>query len=80
MTESPALKRIDLPVTGMSCASCASHIETALAELNGVASVLVNFAAETATVVYDPSKLKLTDLTRTATASLFPVLPCQFRA
>ncbi len=65
MTESAASKRIDLPVTGMSCASCASHIENALAELNGVASALVNFAAETATVVYDPSKVKLTDLTKT---------------
>jgi P-type Cu+ transporter len=58
-------KRIDLPITGMSCASCASHIENTLAELIGVVSALVNFAAETATVVFDPSKIKLTDLTKT---------------
>ncbi len=65
MTESAALKRIDLPITGMSCASCASHVENALAELNSVESALVNFAAETATVVYDPSRIRLTDLTKT---------------
>lgn len=65
MTESAASKKIDLPVTGMSCASCASHIENALAELSGVESALVNFAAETATVVYDPLKLRLTDLAKT---------------
>lgn len=65
MTESTASKKIDLPIIGMSCASCASHVENALAGQSGVESALVNFAAETATVVYDPSKVKLTDLTKT---------------
>src|SRR5512135_3671595 len=50
-----ALSRIDLPVTGMSCASCAAHIQEGLSALDGVQSASVNFAAEKATVVYDKS-------------------------
>ncbi len=65
MTESAESKKIDLPVTGMSCASCASHIEHALAELDGVSLASVNFAAEKATVGYDPLKLTVADLART---------------
>ncbi len=52
---SPEAKRIDLPVTGMSCASCASKVQDALLKLNGVESAEVNFAAEKATVFYNPS-------------------------
>ncbi|MBI5075039.1 MAG: copper-translocating P-type ATPase [Nitrospirae bacterium] len=50
-------KRIDLPITGMSCASCASHVENALSELKGVSSASVNYAAEKATVLFDPSQI-----------------------
>jgi len=49
--------RIDLPVTGMSCASCAAHIQEGLSALDGVQSASVNFAAEKATVIYDKSKV-----------------------
>lgn len=53
---SPKAKRIDLPITGMSCASCASKIEDGLLKLKGVDNATVNFAAEKATVFYNPSK------------------------
>jgi Cu+-exporting ATPase len=46
--------RCDLPVEGMSCASCASRIEKHLARQPGVASANVNFATKVATVRYDP--------------------------
>jgi Cu+-exporting ATPase len=55
------MSRIDLPVTGMSCASCASHIQDALSNLKGVESSSVNFAAEKATVLYDPSVVSVGD-------------------
>jgi Cu+-exporting ATPase len=45
-----------LPLTGMSCASCAAKIEKALKSAPGVISASVNFASEKATVEYDPSK------------------------
>ena len=41
----------------MTCASCAQSIEKALGNLEGVARATVNFAAETATVEYDPGKV-----------------------
>ncbi|MEL6605811.1 MAG: heavy metal translocating P-type ATPase [Cyanobacteria bacterium J06614_10] len=42
-----------LSLKGMSCASCASRIETAIAQVPGVRRVQVNFAAEQASVAYD---------------------------
>jgi len=38
------LERIDLPITGMSCASCAARIEKGLAAVEGVSKASVNFA------------------------------------
>ena len=48
------LERVDLPVDGMSCASCAARIEKSLARLPGVASSHANYGTKQATVVYDP--------------------------
>jgi Cu+-exporting ATPase len=50
------LDRIDLPITGMSCASCALTIEKGLASIEGVSKATVNFAAEKATVVFHPDQ------------------------
>jgi Cu+-exporting ATPase len=54
-TETHAVERCDLPVAGMSCASCAARIESSLGDLPGVASASVNFATHRATVTYDPA-------------------------
>ena len=43
-----------LRVTGMTCASCVSHVETALRELEGVQNAVVNLGLETARVAYIP--------------------------
>jgi P-type Cu+ transporter len=44
------VRRVDLDVTGMSCASCVHHVEQALAAVPGVESVSVNLATERAVV------------------------------
>ncbi|MET0973131.1 MAG: heavy metal translocating P-type ATPase, partial [Thermoleophilaceae bacterium] len=44
--------RMELPITGMTCASCANRIERGLNQLDGV-SASVNYATEKATVTYD---------------------------
>jgi len=44
--------RLDLPVSGMTCASCAGRVERSLNALDGV-SATVNYATERATVDYD---------------------------
>src|SRR5438874_7345951 len=49
------LERCDLPIAGMSCASCAARIESSLAEVPGVSGAAVNFATHRATVTYDPA-------------------------
>jgi len=43
-----------LPIAGMTCASCVSHVEESLKEVEGVLSVVVNLATERATVAYIP--------------------------
>jgi Cu+-exporting ATPase len=45
--------RLDLPVQGMTCASCANRIERKLNKLDGV-EASVNFATEQASVSFDP--------------------------
>ena len=50
-----SLRRVDLNVDGMSCASCASGIERHLSELGAVSDVQVNFATGRATVFHDGS-------------------------
>ncbi len=45
----PGLDQVDLTVTGMTCASCASRVESRLNELDGVEAT-VNFALGTARV------------------------------
>jgi len=51
------VKKITLPVTGMTCASCAATIEKGLSRLPGVSRVNVNLPGEKAFVEYDPGKV-----------------------
>ena len=53
------LKQIDLPIRGMSCASCVEKIETGLSRAEGVKEVSVNFATEKGSILYDPSRVSV---------------------
>lgn len=61
MTESttlPSVSQIDqgsveLAVTGMTCASCVSHVQKALSSVAGVGKVNVNLATERARITFD---------------------------
>src|SRR4051812_5854959 len=48
---------IELPITGMTCASCANRIERKLNKLDGV-QASVNYVTEKATVDYDPAAVE----------------------
>jgi len=61
-TSDKELERIDLSIIGMSCASCAAKIEKGLASVGGVSQSSVNFAAEKATVFFDPAQTNLSHL------------------
>jgi Cu+-exporting ATPase len=58
-------ERVDLPITGMTCAACARRIETTLAKAPGVRRAGVNFATHRATVEYDPGATGIRSLMRT---------------
>jgi P-type Cu+ transporter len=48
--------RLEVPIEGMTCASCAARIERRLNTLDGV-SASVNYATERAAVDYDPAQV-----------------------
>jgi Cu+-exporting ATPase len=57
-----AAERIDLPITGMTCAACARRVETKLSRAPGVKRAGVNFATQRATVEYDPEQCGVGEL------------------
>jgi Cu+-exporting ATPase len=54
--------KITLPVAGMTCANCAMNIERSVKKLNGVSDAQVNFAAEQASISFDPTQLQVKDV------------------
>ncbi|MGZ5487963.1 MAG: heavy metal translocating P-type ATPase [Candidatus Aminicenantales bacterium] len=63
MTEGPKV-RVELAVTGMSCAGCAANVERALKGLEGVREANVNLATAKATVLIDPGLVSRADIVR----------------
>jgi Cu+-exporting ATPase len=57
----PALGHLDLPIVGMTCASCAARIERGLNGLDGVEAT-VNYVTEKASVDFDPAVATSGDL------------------
>jgi Cu+-exporting ATPase len=65
VTKTSKVQSINLPVKGMSCASCASRIEKKVGELEGVLKAGVNFGAEVAVIDFDAEKISPADVSRT---------------
>ncbi len=65
MKITPESKRIDLPVTGMTCAACSARVQNTLAGLKGVDTATVNLAAERATIYYNPTKSSVEEFIKT---------------
>jgi Cu+-exporting ATPase len=51
--------KVQLELYGMTCSACANRIEKVLQKAEGVEHVVVNYAMETASVVYDETKIDL---------------------
>jgi Cu+-exporting ATPase len=60
--QNDAATRLDIPVEGMTCASCVNRVETGLRDLDGVGRVDVNLATARATVEIDPDRVTVDDL------------------
>src|SRR5688500_5094225 len=66
--------RLEVPIRGMTCASCASRVERSLNALDGV-SATVNFATERATVELEPDSARPDDLARAVEQAGYRALP-----
>lgn len=54
-TEPGTQERVTLAVSGMSCAACQAHVQSALEKTPGVRSAAVNLMTNEATVAFDPT-------------------------
>ena len=58
----PEENKITLNISGMTCASCAAKIEKKLSKLGGVSKASVNLATEKASIEFDASEIKISEL------------------
>lgn len=65
--------RLDLRITGMSCAACVRRVERAAAAVPGVQAVAVNLATERAAVTAVPG-LRLSGLAGALAKAGYPVV------
>jgi len=61
MSAEATTQRLEMPIEGMTCASCANRIERQLNKLDGVEAT-VNYATEKAAVEFDPAHVDTQDL------------------
>ena len=76
LTDGTDYVHLELGVTGMTCTSCSSRIERKINKVDG-ADAIVNYATETASIDYDPSKIteaELIDVVRGAGYDAFTMV------
>lgn len=56
-TQTGEAKQLELDISGMHCAGCATGIEATLKLLDGIKTASVNFATSKAIIEYDSSKI-----------------------
>jgi len=69
-------QRVELAISGMTCASCAARIERRLNKLEGVRAS-VNLATEHAAVTFDPTRAALGDLIAAVEAAGYGATPVE---
>ena len=68
---------IELPITGMTCASCVARAERAIGKVEGVDKAAVNLATEKATVTFDPGAVSTGDLVAAVEGAGYGVVTAQ---
>ena len=68
---------LELPITGMTCASCVARNEKALRKVEGVDDASVNFATEKATIAFDPDVVSADELVHAVEAAGYGVVTAQ---
>src|SRR5664280_1870958 len=80
VVQPPAAKTVVIPIRGMTCASCSAANERALRKLAGVTSASVNLTTEKATIVYDPTLVRVSALKNAITAAGYTPLDVEVTA
>ncbi len=70
----PEIKKAELKISGMHCATCAITIEESLAQIKDVSTVQVNFGTDTAHVEFDPTKVSLSEMEKAVKDAGYDVL------
>ncbi|MDX2240362.1 MAG: heavy metal translocating P-type ATPase [Leptolyngbyaceae cyanobacterium bins.302] len=71
------MENTTLKLRGMSCASCANNIETAIRSVPGVTQATVNFGAEQASVTYDSTQTDVAVIQAAVDAAGYTAQPLQ---
>ena len=80
LTVPQMIKRAELGVDGMTCASCSAAVERSIKKLDGVTEASVNLATNRAAFSYDPSKGETdADSRRGDPRGLYPARSCRGR-
>ncbi|KZE68771.1 ATPase P [Fictibacillus phosphorivorans] len=59
-----AKEKVELDISGMTCAACSTRIEKSLNRMDGVSHATVNLSGETGTIEYNPSTVSVEDILR----------------
>ncbi|MQR97406.1 heavy metal translocating P-type ATPase [Fictibacillus phosphorivorans] len=57
-----AKEKVDLDISGMTCAACSTRIEKSLNRMEGISSATVNLTGETGSIEYNPAIVSLDDV------------------
>ncbi|TDX51438.1 heavy metal translocating P-type ATPase [Orenia marismortui] len=68
------LREINIPIGGMTCASCAAAVEKEVNKLEGIEEVNVNFATEKAMVKYNPHENRISEIKNAITKAGYEAL------
>ncbi|KAM3092446.1 heavy metal translocating P-type ATPase [Phormidesmis sp. 146-35] len=69
------METVTLKLQGMSCAACASQIESAIRVVSGVSVATVNFGIEQAIVTYDPQKTDVESIQKSVSEAGYSAFP-----
>ncbi len=67
-----AAQSANFVVENMTCALCPVTVKKAMEKVNGVQSVQIDFAARTATVVFEPAVMSVDDIAAASTDAGYP--------
>ena len=77
LKETSGSTKVELNISGMTCAACSTKIERKLSKTEGVMKAAVNLATNKATVEYDPAKIKVSDLIKVVADLGYGAMPVE---